>query len=73
MTYFKSLAVAALLSLGTVKSATDAVAWSYLSNGADWVLISDFVCDKNNQSPIDLRTEDHFEPFKKWNGNDFKK
>jgi hypothetical protein len=20
-----------------------------------------------------LRTEDHFEPFKRWNGNDFKK
>ena len=74
MTYIKSLAVAALLSISTVLGATDDP-YSYLSNGADWVLKKDggWVCHKNNQSPIDLKNEDAFDQFKKWNGNEFKK
>lgn len=74
MPYIKSLAVAALLSISTVLGATND-AYSYLSNGADWVLKKDggWVCDKNNQSPIDLKNEDAYTQFKKWNGNDFKK
>lgn len=73
MTYIKSLVIAALLSIDTVFGATDAK-YSYLANGADWVLkTDDWVCHKNNQSPIDLKNENAFEQFNKWNGNEFKK
>ena len=73
MKSFKSLAVAALLSLTSVKAATDAVKWSYVANGADWPLIKakDFECHKGNQSPIDLRTDMHSQPFQVDNGKEF--
>lgn len=74
MKSLRNVAVAALLSFGSVQAATDDVKWSYLSNGADWVLLKGTTeCDKTNQSPIDLRTQDHYNPFKMANGNEFKK
>lgn len=40
-------------------------AYSYLQNGADWQLDKESDCWKSNQSPIDLRTDIHSEPFEK--------
>ena len=70
MKSFKSLAATALFS--AVDAASDTIKYAYLSNGDDWKYISDSQCGESNQSPIDLRTMDHSNPFPVYDGSEFK-
>lgn len=68
---FKSFAVAALLSAMSfedVQAAGGNLPYSYLLNGADWPFDKTGYCWMTNQSPIDLRTDMHSNPFPKENG-----
>ena len=68
---FKSFAVAALLSamsLEDVQAAGGKNPYSYLLNGADWPFDKTSECWMTNQSPIDLRTDMHSNPFPKEDG-----
>jgi hypothetical protein len=59
-----SFALALLLSKDQqVQGAGGKKPYDYLFNGADWPLDKDGDCWKTNQSPIDLRTDMHSDPF----------
>lgn len=45
--------------------------YDYIFNGADWPYDKDSECWKTNQSPIDLRTDVHSEPFPKGDGTEW--
>lgn len=67
-----SLAVSVLLLSADEASAADySKKYDYLFNGADWAFDGDSECGKTNQSPIDLRTDLHSEPFQKGDGSEF--
>lgn len=69
-----SIAIAMLLLKDSHMVNAASGKYDYLFNGADWPLDkSDGVeCHLSNQSPIDLRTDMHSEPFPKADGNEFK-
>ena len=74
MNFYKKVSIALVLLLASdqqVQGAGYSKKWDYIFNGADWPLDPDSECSATNQSPIDLRTDMHSEPFPKDNGNEF--
>lgn len=69
-----SVAIAVLLCSSTESVRAASGKYDYLFNGADWPLSkeSGSECHLSNQSPIDLRTDMHSEPFPKADGSEFK-
>lgn len=65
------ISLVTLSALGAANAAGAAEPYAYLFNGADWPNYAGSECMKTNQSPIDLRTDIHSEPFKKGDGTDF--
>lgn len=64
------ICIAALMS--TVDAGSSDMPYDYLLNGADWPYYKEkWYCHLTNQSPIDLRTDMHSDPFPKENGRDF--
>lgn len=76
MNFYRKMVLAALLAVSSLEEANGAgyeKKWNYLLNGADWALDDKGTqCAQTNQSPIDLRTDLHSNPFPKRDGSEFK-
>ena len=75
MNIYKKLSFAMTMLLSAdyrVQGAAYNKDYDYIFNGADWPLDKDSECGSTNQSPIDLRTDMHSEPFPKSDGSEFK-